>query len=124
MKLYKALEQIKNMKPSQYTDEQLVSWLSELDGQVWQELLKKYGVPEPPLPYRDRALSLEMAVPFPYDGLYLTYLGAKIDYMNSEFERYNNEMMLFNAQLQTFYDAFTRNHMPEKVTHVTGVKAL
>lgn len=123
MKIYKAIEQIKNTKPSQYTDEQLVGWLSELDGQVWADLLKRYGAPAPVLPYRQEMLGREMLIPFPYDGIYLVYLAAQIDYHNAEFERYNNGMMLYNAQLQAFYNAYTREHVAEPV-YMKGVKAL
>lgn len=123
MKIYKAIEQIKNTKPSQYTDEQLVGWLSELDGQVWADLLKRYGAPAPVLPYRQEMLGRELLIPFPYDGIYLVYLAAKIDYHNAEFERYNNGMMLYNAQLQAFYNAYTREHVAEPV-YMKGVKAL
>ena len=65
-----------------------------------------------------------MVIPFPHDQIYVTYLGAQIDYHNAEFERYNNKMMLFNAQLQEFYDAFTRSHMVKESTVIQGVKML
>lgn len=123
MKIYKVIEQIKNTKPSQYTDEQLVDWLSALDGQVWADLMKRYGAPAPVLPYRPEVLGRELLIPFPYDGIYMVYLAAQIDYHNAEFERYNNGMMLYNAQLQAFYNAYTREHVAEPV-YMKGVKAL
>ena len=123
MKIQEAIQDIKNMKPSQYSDEMLVKWLSALDGQVYEELMAKYGAPAPFLPYTEQMLGRELLVPFPHDELYQTYLGAKIDYHNAEYERYNNGMMLFNAQLQAFYNAYTRTHMRKAVT-IKGVKAL
>lgn len=123
MKIHKAIETIKNMKPSQYTDEMLVNWLSTLDGQIYEDLMAKYGAPAPFLPYTEQMLGRDLLAPFPHDELYLTYLGAKIDYANAEYERYNNGMMLFNAQLQAFYNAYTRTHMRKGAT-IKGVKAL
>lgn len=123
MQIIKAIGTIKNMKPSQYTDEMLVRWLSTLDGQIYEDLMAKYGAPAPFLPYTDQMMGRELLVPFPHDELYLTYLGAQIDYNNAEYERYNNGMMLFNAQLQAFYNAYTRTHM-QKRTVIKGVKAL
>ena len=123
MKIREAIETIKTTKPSQYNDQQLIAWLSELDGQVWEDLLAKYGAPAPFLPYRRMQMEMEMLIPFPHDQIYVTYLGAKIDYHNAEFERYNNEMMLYNAQLQAFYDAYTRTHVAKPVI-IQGVKAL
>lgn len=124
MRIAEVLLKIKNMKPSQYDDDMLVSWLSELDGHVWEELLAKYGAPAPVLPYNGQMLNRMLLIPFPYDGIYLVYLAAQIDYHNAEFERYNNGMMLFNAQLQAFYDSYTRNHKTEKALYIEGVKAL
>ena len=123
MKIHKAIETIRNMKPSQYTDDMLIGWLSTLDGQIYEDLMAKYGAPAPFLPYTEAMMGRELLVPFPHDELYLTYLGAQIDYHNAEYERYNNGMMLFNAQLQAFYNAFTRTHM-RKGAVIKGVKAL
>jgi len=123
MKIREAIENIKTTRPSQYTDQQMMAWLSELDGQVWEELMAKYGAPAPFLPYRRTQLEMEMLIPFPHDQIYINYLMAKIDFSNAEFERYNNEMMLYNAQLQAFYDAWTRTHRTKPV-RIQGVKAL
>lgn len=124
MKIYKALEQIKNLKPSQYSDEQLVGWLSALDGQIYNDLLKAYGVPAPELPYDTKMMGRELLVPAPDDEVYLSYLMAKIDLHNAEYERYNNNMMLFNAQLQAYYSAYTRTHLRTNAPVVKGVKAI
>lgn len=125
MKVYEALEKIKNLKPSQYTDEQLIAWLSEVDGNVWTELLSKYtDSPAPDLPYREKGdMARELLVPFPHDALYLSWLGAQIDFHNAETERYANGMMMFNAQLQAFYNAYTRTHHVTNRVYIKGVKA-
>lgn len=124
MWIHEALMKIKNMKPSQYDDEMLISWLSALDGHVWEDLLAKYGAPAPFLPYNGQMLNRMLLIPFPHDEIYLTYLAAQIDYHNAEYERYNNGMMLYNAQLQAFYDQYTRTHKVEKPLRIEGVRAL
>ena len=124
MRIYNALEEIKNLKPSQYGDDWLIGWLSTLDGQVYEDLLARYGAPAPKLPYRAEMLGAELVIPAPHDRIYITYLGAQIDYANAEYERYNNGMMMFNAQLQAFYNAYTRTHIVKKNTVIKGVKAL
>ena len=123
MKIYEVLQDVTNHKPSQYGDVKMLEWLSALDGQVWEDLLSRYGVPAPALPYREQMMNVQLAVPFPHDQLYMTYLSAQIDYMNAEYERYNNGMMMFNAQLQAFYDAYTRTHR-RAGAQIKGVKAL
>lgn len=124
MKILKAMEQIKATKPSQYSDEMMLGWISTLDGQVYSELLTHYGAPAPVLPYTMDRLGEELAVPFPFDDIYLIWMSAKIDQMNCEFERYNNEMLLFNSRIQEFYSAYTRTHTVMKPTIMKGVKAL
>lgn len=124
MKIREVIEKIRNIKPSQYSDEMMLAWLSVLDGQVWEDLLAKYGAPAPFLPYREGMLERELLIPFPRDDIYLTYLGAQIDYNNAEYERYNNGMMLFNAQLQEYYNAYTRRNKVKKPVYIKGVKAL
>lgn len=124
MEIREVMEKIKNIKPSQYGDDMLLRWLSALDGQVWEELLKKYGAPAPLLPYEDSMLECELLIPFPYDAIYLAYLGAQIDYHNAEYERYNNGMMLYNAQLQEYYNSYTRTNSVAKPVYIQGVKAL
>lgn len=124
MKIYNALEQIKNLKPSQYSDEQLIGWLSNLDGQIHHDLLSAYGVPAPQLPYDTTMMGRELLVPAPDDELYLSYLMAKIDLHNAEYERYNNNMMLFNAQLQSYFNTYTRSHRRADTVYVKGVNPL
>lgn len=123
MKIHKTIETIRNMKPSQYSDEMLLNWLSTLDGQIYEDVMAKYGAPAPFLPYTEQMMGRELLVPFPHDALYLIYLGAQIDYHNADYERYNNGMLLFNAQLQAFYNAYTRTHIC-KGAQIKGVKAL
>lgn len=124
MKIRQALETIKNLKPSQYSDEMLVNWLSVLDAHVWEDLLRRRGVPAPAVPYNRNALEREMLIPFPHDQIYLTWMGAQIDLMNAEYERYNNQMMLYNAQLQEYANEVTRTMQVTDAVIVKGVRAL
>ncbi len=124
MKIRDALEQIKNTKPSQYGDKMLLGWLSVLDGQMWEEALKRYGAPAPATPYKQSMMEMELLIPHPYDQIYLTWLGAQIDLMNAEYERYNNQMMLFNAQHQEYLNHVTRNNVVRDPVRIEGVRAI
>ncbi len=42
MTIREALTAIKGIKPSQYDDETLVRWMSELDGRIWEDVLCRY----------------------------------------------------------------------------------
>lgn len=110
MRVRDALDRIKAGKPSECGDDVLLKWLSELDGMVWEDIVRGQ-CPPPCLPYTAGAdMDRQMLIPFPHDEVYITYLGAKIDYSNEEYERYNNAMMMYNAQLQAFADAWMRSH--------------
>ena len=124
MKIREAVSEIKNLKPSQYSDEMLIAWLGELDKSVWEDVLKAYGAPAPDLPYAKHMLERELMIPSPHDRMYLTWLCAKIDLHNAEYERYNNQMMLYNAQHQAFANYVTRNGLVADPAYVRGVKAL
>lgn len=114
MKVRDAIDQVRELKPNQYSDETMMRWLSDMDGQIWQDLLCHYGPANAPAPepYQgDTGMKQELLVGFPHEEIYVTWLGAKIDYQNREFESYNNAMMMFNAQRQAFFDAWNRTHM-------------
>lgn len=121
MKICEAIEQVRTLKPNQYLDETLVRWLSDLDGQIWQDLLMSYESGPAPAAYGEKDLDVELLVGKPHEELYVTYLGAKIDYMNGEFERYNNAMMMYNAQRQAYFNAYIRTHASKGGVYFTGV---
>lgn len=122
MTILEALEQVRELKPNQYSDEVLVGWLSELDGRLWQNVFCHYEDGHEagcPMPYTAEDMERVLLVPHPYTELYVTYLCAKVDYLNAEYERYNNGIILFNAQEQAFMDAYNRGHMPKQDAVIT-----
>ena len=123
MQIREVISQLRELKPNQYGDDVLLRWLSELDGQIYEDVLKtsEDAPPPPSLPYSvERDLDTELLAAFPHDGLYASYLSMKIDYQNGEYNRYNNGMVMFNVAYQEFVDAWTRTHMPKQdgVIHV------
>ncbi len=114
MRIKKVIAQLRELKPNQYTDGMLLNWLSELDGQIYEDVLKNTeDAPSPPcLPYTvERDMDRQLLVKGPHHGLYIHYLSAQIDYYNGEYERYNNGMVMYNVAYQAFADAWTREHM-------------
>lgn len=45
MTIHEVLEQVRSVKQNQYDDETLVRWISELDGHIWEDLLRHYEDP-------------------------------------------------------------------------------
>lgn len=123
MRIKEAISELRSLKPNQYSDDTLLRWLSDLDGQIYEDVLKNTeDAPSHPfLPYKvERDMERELLAAFPHDGLYVHYLAAHIDYHNGEYDRYNNGMVMFNVAYQAYADAWTRNHMHKQdgVIHV------
>lgn len=123
MRAKEAISQLRELKPNQYSDSTMLRWLSDLDGQIYDDVLKNSedAPPPPSLPYiAERDMDTELLAAFPHDGLYINYLMMKIDFQNGEFTRYNNSMVMFNVAYQAFADAWIRAHMPKQdgVIHV------
>lgn len=123
MKIREAISELRGLKPNQYSDETLLRWLSDLDGQIYEDVLKNSeDAPPPPcLPYRlDRDMDANLLATYPHEGMYISYLSMQIDFHNGEYTRYNNCMVMFNVAYQAFADAWTRTHMHRQdgVIHV------
>lgn len=79
--------------------EQLVRWLSELDGRLAFEFYRT-GEWAPYDPTDDTGA--ELLVPFPWDGLYVHHLAAKTYFSNGEYDRYENERVMSEQTLADF----------------------
>ena len=127
MKLQQAIDRVDEMRPNMQSRELKIAWLSELDGLIWQELIKKHemtvaefdsypkdanGLPVMPEYDADPDPGKKLLVPAPYDNIYVYWLMAKIDEQTLEQEKYNNDRALFNGSWESFSDYWTRNHMP------------
>lgn len=122
MTIEEAIKRIDTLKPNRYKDKEKVMWLSELDGQIYNEILMAHeGDLRPFEPYvyteyeegETPAWKLvELLVPFPYSELYQYWLAVQIDLANNEINKYAQDRELFNSAYATFSDYYTRTHMP------------
>jgi len=127
MKLQQAIDRVDEMRPNMQDQALKIAWLSELDGLIWKELIRKHwmtgeeyesyrhdanGQPLMPEYDNDTDPGQELLVPFPYDNIYLYWLMSKIDEQTMEQEKYNNDRAMFNASWESFSDYWTRGHMP------------
>ena len=135
MKRSKALADAKGIRPSDFTDKQIMKWLLDLDGQLMLDYVAQYATKEQldesyggdgvedGITIADTinetklitsqewlAMAAEdlQAVPPPYDGLYVDYLVMQIDLHNADYERYNNDAILYAEQLRTWRDRLSR----------------
>lgn len=110
-----AIQEINSLKPNIYSDFQKISWLSDLDGQLFREtLLTHEDSPEEFTGYTESTdRNTELIVKEPYSRLYITWLECRIDYYNAEYGKFNNSNAVFNAELTAWRNWYNRTHMPK-----------
>ena len=96
--------------------EVLVRWLSTLDGQIFEQVVRRYERdPQYPSdrPTYDNDTDLDgqqLMISHPYDELYPTYLIMRIDLNHADFDRYNNDLMLYNQQYKAWANNYNQTH--------------
>ena len=135
MKVREIIATVKQVKPNQYDDALLIQWLSDQELSLYDALFCNYAatreemdaarvaaglmpenaydknMPPPcPRPIDPEDTERELAVPAPYDDIYVLWLCAKIDYTNSEIDRYTNSGTYYNTRVQAFMNHFNRTH--------------
>lgn len=112
MTLYEAISLCDQGKPNQYSREEKLRWLSDVDGQIQREILD-YVEPGEFAGYDgDTPGDTVLLAPAPYEGVYEAYLSAQIDLHNGEFTRYQNSAQLYNSVFAAFAGWYRREHMP------------
>lgn len=116
MTIIEAINRIDALKPNDYSQEDKVAWLSQIDGSIKKEIIDTHEGGEAITfnGYNEETpMDTELIVPTPYDDVYIKWLEAQIDYANSEYGRYNNSMVAYNSALTSFERFYNRNNMPK-----------
>ncbi len=119
MFLAELIAMIDEIKPNQYTKEQKVRWLSEIEGIVVDDVLNNYegnDIEFTSYEY-DSDMEKELLVPERFSDIYINYINAKIDFQNMETEQYNNDVAMFEASMEQFKKYYIRTHMPKQKGH-------
>ena len=113
MTILEATRQVDGLRHNTFTQEDKIRWLSQVDGQVYREVICTH---EGSVPFRDydaqTPLEQELLVPMPFEELYLHYLEAQMDYYQGETDRYNRAMAMYQAVLSAFTNHYNRTHLP------------
>lgn len=114
MKIKEAIDRADGFKPNQYSEEDKVKWLSDLDYQIYFEVLCEHEpVPKDGfVPYSIDDINKELIVGEPFTDLYVDYLKMKVDEANEETARYNNSLLMFNAKYSLFAKDYHKKHKP------------
>lgn len=115
MTISEAITQLQAVKENQYDDETLVRWISDLEGILYEDVVKNHEGSEDVQHGRysvDTDMDTVLMVPEPYSDIYIKYLMAQVDYHNAEMQRYTNSMIMYNVALDAFASWYNRNNMP------------
>ena len=120
MTVAEAINMVDALKPNHYTTAQKVGWLNEIDGMLFNDIVKTHihdePVPDEFEPYDTTAqlsaLTDELIAPHPYDIIYRYWLESQIDLANAEMVKYNASATLYNGALDNFAAYYNRKYRP------------
>lgn len=109
-----AITQVDALEPNQYSTDEKMRWLNELDEQIFLEIIKTHEEPDTEEFEPAGASTDVLLVPSPWCGdLYRWALIAQIRLHNAESVRYNQAITAFSAAYQAFADYYNRTHRPK-----------
>lgn len=115
MTLQEAIDKIDGLKPNQFSVEDKIGWLSQLDMNIFRDVIlthrHKPGIPMF-MGYTSEDLDHSLIAEEPYTELYIAYLGMKIDEYNNETQRYNNSATLFNSYMDNYAKWINKTRRP------------
>ena len=107
-----AITMVDDLEPNQYTEQQKLTWLARLDGQIFEELVLTHEHEEGAAFVPPSSTTDELLVPFPYDDIYNFWLQAMIALENGENAKYIVQMQLFNAAYTNYGRLYNRKYKP------------
>ena len=124
MKAQEILDLFGQMRPSDNSDETILSWIKQLDMTVMKEIIKTHEIKEDDICYSedpdfdidkwfdDWGMDSELLIPEPYTDTYLFYLDSKDKWRVNDQNSYNRTVVLYNNAYLTFQQYYNRTHMP------------
>lgn len=118
MTIEEVISKVDELAPNQYSTEQKIGWLSSLDGQIEEEIIRTHEGADPYryMPARGyQTDSEQLLIQGSYaEDVYVNYLLSKITSMNGEIVKYQQYASLFNARYTEYTNWYNRTHMPIK----------
>ena len=116
MTIIEAINRIDGLKPNTYGQEAKIYWLSNLDGIVFEKIIKTHEGAEITAfegYTAETPMDTELIIPAPYEDIYIKWLEAQIDYANGEYGKYQNSMTMYNSAYTVYERYYNRTHMPK-----------
>ena len=104
--------------PNQYSRENKIAWISELDELIFENIIKHRENPEITvfLPYdSDTDGNTELLVPYMFREIYRFFIEKSVAYANRETIAYNNALQMFEAYYDNYFSWYNRNHKTKEI---------
>lgn len=111
------VEQVDLLCPNQYTQEQKLGWLGELEGRI---CLDVHLMREEQLEQVWQSWPGTLLVGWPHSDLYTHWLLATLHQADGELELYQNRMESFNASYQNYVNWYIRTYDPAHAPALEG----
>lgn len=118
MKLQKAIDTCRALRPNQYETDDLIEAINTFEETMRVEVMRdRCGCPCK-RHYTEADMGDELLIPAPYDDLYTLYLIKHIEYYNGEMARYNNSLTVFENRYKDFSAYWARTHRQVADNHL------
>lgn len=119
MKIKEVIDEYKKIKKGQFfADYQLIRWLSELDGKVYNDIIRTHAdngnITFTPYDAFAETFNTDITllVPEPYSEIYIHYLINQADYYLNESARYENSRKMFTNAFERYENYYNSKHSP------------
>ena len=108
-----AIERAMKMRPDSFDDTIKASWISELDGKISCETMRKNDF----VPYLfPKDGDKQLLAKSPYDNIYELYILAMSAFFSGEMASYSSAAILFEQAYSEFRKNYLRNNVPLQKT--------
>ena len=113
MQIDEIISRVDSLEPNQYDKETKLSWISQLDGKIFAEIILTHDDTGRMmyLPYESGDEEPIAGPPYGED-MYCYYLEAMIAQHNMETSKYNQKMLAYNNAYSEFANWYNRTHRP------------
>ena len=113
MQIDEIIARVDSLEPNQYDKETKLSWISQLDGKIFAEIILTHDDTGRMmyLPYESGDEEPIAGPPYGED-MYCYYLEAMIAQHNMETSKYNQKMLAYNNAYTEFSNWYNRTHRP------------
>lgn len=122
--IQRVVQHVDSVKPNKYDDAQKIGWLNELEGRIYNELLKKHeGFEDVTFEGYDENTpgGTELLIQGSYSDVYIKWLMCQIDFHNAEILRYNGSATMFNSAWADLANWINRTFRPCGKTNISKV---